>query len=451
MASFFRGQQLGRGDLNIFLTSTAGTPKNAAEISYALYDFTTGQEVLLGIPRRTAVNPSPGEYFASVLIPLDANVGRYRVRWTFREQVGWPIQSALMEFDVQDRISPLVDLTYTPNELDLIHRLRILSRDNNPDRNAHFRPPAHEETISQFNQVFGFIWEDEELREYLYRSLDDIISSPPRTPFASVDQMSQTHPEWRSMLLVGAQRYALQALRLSWISDEFTYSIGGISLDLEKSSKYEGAYQAAVEQFDKQLEKSKATVNYVKGLQQPRFGTGMRSAFGPFSILGTISIHLVSSYGQPVDVAIQDLYGRSDLHARLDRGHFRVQAVTSDGDVGLYPVTAVVRHDTSLKPLVHTVLRDGRDVVTTFDHSLLHRVEGKIVSVEAGLLRAGDKIITVEGTVQESDVASVEVLPPVQYTYDLVVPGPETFVLTNGILAHNSGKGVVSPRKFSGF
>lgn len=223
MAFFHRGQQLGRGDLDLFLTSVNGTPQNAAEITYALYDYTTGQEVLLGPPRRTPVNPSLGEYFASVIIPLDANVGKYRVRWSFRDVVGAPQQQALMEFDILDKDSPTaVDPLLTQNEADLVRRLRILLRDNNPDRNYHFRPPAHEETVGQYNRVFGYIWEDGELQEYLYRSLDDIISAPPRTPFVSVDQMTQARPEWRSMLLVGAERFAINALRLNWIADEFS-------------------------------------------------------------------------------------------------------------------------------------------------------------------------------------------------------------------------------------
>lgn len=68
-----------------------------------------------------------------------------------------------------------------------------------------------------------------------------------------------------------------------------SYSIGGVSLDLDKSSKYEGAYQAAVDQFDKNLEKAKQTVNIIKGLQQPKYGTGIRSSFGPYSGKGVLS------------------------------------------------------------------------------------------------------------------------------------------------------------------
>jgi len=296
--TFYRGQQLGRNDLNIFLVNASNVPVDAAEISYALYDFTTGQEVLVGVPKRTPANPSVGEYYASIVVPLDANLGDYRIRWTFRELVGATIQQVVQEFCVIDKAGLSTASasmitggapTATTVELDLMARLRILLRDNNPDRNYHFRPPTHESTVQQFSRVFGYIWEDIELQEYLLRSLDMISAAPPRTPYASIDQMVAFNPEWRTLLLTGAMIHALNALRLNWIADEFNYSIGGISLDMEKSSKYEGAYQGASDQFDKQLEKAKLTVNVVKGLQQPRFGMGIRSSFGPFSGRGQLT------------------------------------------------------------------------------------------------------------------------------------------------------------------
>ncbi len=288
--TFYRGQQLGREDLTIFFTNANGTPANAAEISYALYDFTTGQEAVLGSNQRQPQNPSVGEYFASLLVPLDANIGTYRIRWTFREILGGPLQQVVQEFAILDRNSPSpVATIYTAAESDLIRRLRILTRDNNPDRNYHWRPPAHEETVGQFNRVFGYIWEDEELKEYLERSLDTISLAPPFTPFSSLDTLVNQYPAWRTLLLTGAMIHALQALRLNWIADEFDYSIGGVSLTLDKSSKYEGALSTASDQFDKQLEKAKMTINIIRGVQQPRYGVGIRSAFGPYAGRGVLS------------------------------------------------------------------------------------------------------------------------------------------------------------------
>jgi len=287
--SFYRGQQLGRGDLTIYLANANGTPSDAAEITYALYDFTTGQEVMVGGPRRVPMNPAVGEYYASVIIPLDANLGSYRIRWTFRELVGGPLQQALQEFEVADKQGTAVIPVLSSCQTDLVRRLRILVRDQDPDRNYHFRPPTHEETIRQYSRVFGFVWEDDELVEYLESSKDMIALAPPLTPFGDLDSMCSQYSAWKTLLITGGMFWALQALRINWIQEEFSYSIGGVSLDLDRSSKYESAASSMSEQFDKMLEKAKATVNVVRGLQQPRYGMGIRSAFGPYSGRGVLS------------------------------------------------------------------------------------------------------------------------------------------------------------------
>jgi hypothetical protein len=276
--------------MNIYLDNNSGHPVNAAEISYAIYDFTTGMEVLVGPAKRTPVNPAVGEYYASVVIPLDAHLGSYRVRWAFRETTGGPIQSVVQEFDVIDRTtSNVCEDDFSPIVTKLVGRLRKLLRDNNPDRNYHFRPPSHEETIRQYNKVFGYIWEDDELLEYLETSMGRVIAAPPRTPFASLDAMIQYRPEWATVLLTGAMIYALQAMQINWVAEEFDYSIGGVSLSIDKSSKYESLKQGAEDQFDKQLEKAKETVKIIKGLQQPKFGVGIRSSFGPYTGRGVLS------------------------------------------------------------------------------------------------------------------------------------------------------------------
>ncbi len=290
--AFYKGQALGKKDLDICLDNAAGHPTNVAEITYALYDVTTGQEAPLGIPRRSPANDSVGHYYASIIIPLDANIGCYRVRWTFRERVGGPVHQVVQEFNVIDKAleSGIIGgACFSASEFDLIRRLRIMLRDNNPDRNYHFRPPAHEETIRQFNRVFGYIWEDYELREYLQAGLDMVSLAPPRTQIPNVDVLTRDYPGWGTLVLNGAMMYAFLALSSNWIADEFDYSIGGISLSIEKSSKYESLYQAVRDQFDSQLERAKATVKIIGGLQQPRFGIGIRSSFGPYVGAGVLS------------------------------------------------------------------------------------------------------------------------------------------------------------------
>lgn len=121
-------------------------------------------------------------------------------------------------------------------------------------------------------------------------------------------------------------------------------------------------------------------------------------------------------------------------------GQLRVSAVDPEtGSVGLHVVSDVMQHNTSHKQMVRTTLVDGRSVETTVDHSLFYLDGSGVVPVEAGILRAGDKIAVVsEGGLTDAEVASVEILPPEEHTYDLSVPGPQNFVLTEGVLAHNS-------------
>jgi hypothetical protein len=123
-------------------------------------------------------------------------------------------------------------------------------------------------------------------------------------------------------------------------------------------------------------------------------------------------------------------------------GQLRVRAVSPDsGAVGLHPVSAVLEHDTSHKGMIRVTLIDGRSVVTTVDHSLFHRAEGGLVPVEAGELQVGDGVATVVGEeVVWGLVGRLERLPPEPggKTYDLSVPGPQNFLLSNGMLAHNS-------------
>jgi hypothetical protein len=126
--AFFKGKQLGPDDLNICLENQSGIPTNAAEISYALLDVTTGLEVLLGVPRRSPANPEVGKYYASLIIPLDANIGMYRIRWTFRETVGGPVHQALQEFEVID--SAILAPNMSNCQADMVRRLRVMLRDN---------------------------------------------------------------------------------------------------------------------------------------------------------------------------------------------------------------------------------------------------------------------------------------------------------------------------------
>lgn len=264
------------------MKTQGGTMKDVAEIFYNIYDFTTGVEVLLPPTDRGPVHSAVGEYYASFFVPTDANVGRYRLRWYFRQKTGSPQVQVEQDFDIVADTTQIVTLPgITAVEFDLIRSLRIMLRDNNPDRNYHFAPPTGEESVNQFTRVFGFLWEDYELLEFLRISLDGINSKPPMTFYRTLDQLIAQNRPWRTVLLEGAMIHALFGIALNWVVDEFDYSIGGVSLSIEKSSKYQSMSSDIQSRFETDVEAAKETVKIFKGLRQSKFGVGIRSSFGP--------------------------------------------------------------------------------------------------------------------------------------------------------------------------
>lgn len=290
--AFKQGQTIGRGDLDIFLTNSNGNVANAYSISFALYyvDPDTQAEILIGGSKREPINPTVGEYYAALAIPISSTIGEYRIRWTFKEYASTPEQQVVQEFAVVSETVLTSASQFTELEAQMIYKLRILLRDQNPDKFYHFRPPEHEGDIGKYNQVFGYIWEDDELLEYLERSLDWWNMMPPETEsLNTIDKLVKGKPAWRTAILWGAIIHAATALAFNWIADEFDYSIGGVSLSIEKSSKYEGLKSNAEGQLQIATEAKQRTTKFMRSLTQPRFGRGVRSAFGPHVGAGVLS------------------------------------------------------------------------------------------------------------------------------------------------------------------
>lgn len=281
---FKRGQELGRSNgLSVFLKNKDQSPRNAAEIFYNIYYVTEDKvEILMPPANRVPVNPSMGEYFADFQIPIDANIGDYRIRWFFRQYTNTRQIEIMNPFSVISDGTQIVNLPGSSAiEVDLVRSLRIMLRDNNPSRNYHFMPPSGEESVNSFTRVFGYVWEDQELLEYLRIANDSVNLYPPRTFYSNLDQLIKQMPNWRALVINGAMIYATQALTLNWIVDEFSYSIGGVSLDIEKSSKYQGMMNDLQSRFNEMITNAKDTVKIIIGLQQARYGVGIRSTFGP--------------------------------------------------------------------------------------------------------------------------------------------------------------------------
>jgi hypothetical protein len=282
--AFHKGQTLGPDDLKISVRDTSGTLIDPSSITYSIFDITTGVEVLIGSPNQTPASTEVGMFYVNATLPLDSNIGDWIVRWNFRETSISPIVQVVQEFNVVGDIT-VTTITEVPTEQLMVNRLRIVLRDNNPDRNYRFRPPSTEKFLQTQTEVFGYIWEEEELYEYLLMAVDDFNAAPPVTGV----MLNNLPSRWRTVILLGAAAHAVRAVTMNWIADEFDYSISGVSLSLEKSSKYQGMKENFENEFDKLKEQAKRSIKIVKGLQQPRYGIGISSALGPFSRQGVQS------------------------------------------------------------------------------------------------------------------------------------------------------------------
>lgn len=294
--AFIRGTTTGPNDLAIIVRDPSNNLITPFRLEYAVFDFTTGIEILMGAPVNIPIQISLGNYYAQVVIPSDAKIGLWRIRWTVQEYATDPVYQSVQEFQVLgDNTVP--SFTGDPGTDKLIYSLRIMLRDNNPDRNYRFRPPATEKFIQGQTQVFGFIWEDEELLEYIYMAIDDFNGRPPTTSIGIGDILGADR-RWRTTIIIRAAAFACFAIAMNWIADEFTYSISGVSLDLDKSSKYQALKDEYIAEYDKLVEANKASIKIIKGLRQFRYGIGITSALGPLNRPGVQSRRNLISAGQ---------------------------------------------------------------------------------------------------------------------------------------------------------
>lgn len=279
---YYPGQTLTEKDLYIIVRNHRGNQADPHTISYEVYQRIQGMNVLISPQNQQPMRLGVGHYFANYLIPSDSLAGDYYIRWSFEETPTSGENYATQEFAVVDG-GVIIESPYNDTEKGLIRKLRFILRDNNPDRNYHFMPPAQEEVIQGFTQKFGYVWEDEELYEYVDFAVSDLNNRPPRE---SWEISSLPHRLW-SMVLSQAAATALRALAINWAHEEWGGDISGVGLTIEKSSKYlsikenfEASYSAQV------TEHKEYGVRYIVGVRQPRYQVGVTSALGPYSRMG---------------------------------------------------------------------------------------------------------------------------------------------------------------------
>ena len=279
---YYPGQKLTDKDLYIIVRNHLGHHIDPYTIRYEVYQRISGLNVLISPQNQQPIKVTVGHYYASYIIPSDSIPGDYYIKWTFKEMPDGDDKDAVQEFAVIDS-SVIFESPFNENEKNLIRKLRYILRDNNPDRNYHFMPPAQEEVIQGFTQKFGYVWEDEELYEYIDVAVSDLNNHPPRESWTTSSLPDRLY----SMVLSQAGAIALRALAINWAHDEWQGDISGVGLNLEKSSKYLSIKENFEAAYTRQLEEHKEYgVRYIVGVRQPRYNVGVTSALGPYSRTG---------------------------------------------------------------------------------------------------------------------------------------------------------------------
>lgn len=277
--AFNRSQTLTVKDLFITVRNTADVLVDPFNISYSIFDSTGGTDTLIAPASRTPVRSSVGLYYADFTVDAAANIGDHTIQWSVQETPTSPVDTYENRYAVVGLSVQTLAQGYSPAIAKLIRRLRIYLRDNNPDRNYNFRPPTDQAVIQGFTSKARFIWEDYELEEYLQDGVNRVCLYPPAQSF-----LIETIPQnWDTLVLMSAAWFALFALTTNWIEEEFGYSIQGISLEIEKASKYQSQFEALSTQIDTHIEFAKKTLKVTKGLMQNKFRVGAQGVLGPYT------------------------------------------------------------------------------------------------------------------------------------------------------------------------
>lgn len=281
-----------------------------------------------------------------------------------------------------------------------------------------FRPPASEKFIQGQTQVFGFIWEDEELLEYLYMAVDDFNSRPPVTGII-IDNLWGTERRWRTTIILRAAAFACFAIAMNWIADEFSLGEENkVSLRIGEEGEikempigdiFNEIYGDSVDKQSKIVKRDIANLKYGK-------------------FLGFI----LSLFNR-----IKTKKEKSEIRKAFENDNLYIKSYNKKNKKIVWvPLKNVMRHYVKDKRQLE-IKGDGKTVTTTEDHSLFGWKDNS--AIKSSQLKKGSIIISEKNNNPVPlEVDSVKDIERRKYMYDLSVPGNENFFLSSGILAHNS-------------
>jgi hypothetical protein len=304
-----QNKPLGPGDLNILIRDANGALVDPINLTYSIFQVSTqiptvgarayeydliqpsGMKVsdpytlqnltLVSQPKQVPTRSSQGAYYINMTVPNWQGI--YRIVWYIIEYPDGPENSRFEDFVVQE-IDPTSNSWEAPSTIiaqkrvttnkyaPAIMYVRELLSDTNPDRNYHFRPPTPSKVVAGYTSRSGYIWLD----STILSNLDMAIGfmnwyNPKNVTLYTLDTVPR---EWGMTAALEAASFCLTGESARWGAEEFSYSLNGVSLDINKQSLYQSLGDTYHQRFELMAEKVTACRPYSVGLRQQRWLLG---------------------------------------------------------------------------------------------------------------------------------------------------------------------------------
>lgn len=317
MITFTQGMTLGPSNLSILVRDATGALVDPVLINYTIFHVTDqlplkvtqayeydlhqpqsmaggptlpGVEVkLAGPPQQCPTHVSQGAYYANMTIPTTWK-GVYRLVWNIQMYPNSALDTVVEVFAVQgiDPIDPAFEApsviisipesivnsgNATPAQFaKAIMYVRELLSDTNPDRNYHFRPPTPGRVVAGYNTRVGYIWLDSTILMFLDMSISMLNLYNPMNLYNWT--LASIPLDWGRIAALGAAGLCLQNEGNRWAADQFSYSLNGVSLDVNKADLYSGLGTTYMTQFNTMAPLVTANRPFSAGLRQQRWLLG---------------------------------------------------------------------------------------------------------------------------------------------------------------------------------
>jgi hypothetical protein len=291
MQTLILGKTLGAGDLSLAVRDTNGSLVTPASLSYSIFQLVNGVptpavDAQGPITNRTTgmSNPCTGTYYINMTIPTSWGIGQYQLVWRLQQWATTdPVSSITMEFYVIGvdpaktsfeapslliSKNPAMNPKYAP----AIVMVRGLLKDTDPDKNYHFRPPTPNKVVAGYNSRVGFIWTDDEIIQNLYLSISQLNTWNPKNYYMFT--LDTVPVDWGNCAALGAASWCLSGESARWAAEEFSYSLNGVSLDINKSSLYQALAESYQQKFETWAPLITANRPFSVGLRQQRWLLG---------------------------------------------------------------------------------------------------------------------------------------------------------------------------------